>query len=89
MKKSTFQKKLDNIRKKATAKVIDVTSDVLSAPAQLKAKSAIKRSSKDTHILKMARKSKGAPQFDAKGKPTEGFKWQTLAVEVKDRLKKK
>lgn len=84
MKKSTYYKKIDNIRKKA----INATANVISAPARAKASYVKKRSDNEVKILKNARNSKGAPKF-YKGKPTEAFKYKTAAEVVRRNIKKR
>ena len=85
MKISTYNNKLKMIRDKA----IDKTSDVLSAPARIKAKRVIKRSGKDAEILKKVRQFKNVPNFTKDGKPSDALKYKTAAEEVRMRLKKK
>lgn len=49
---------LDTI-KKAKAKVIDVTSDILSAPARAKAANQMKKADADVQDIKFVREAKG------------------------------
>lgn len=70
-------------------KVIGVTSDILSAPARMKANRVIKQADSDVKILKEARAYDNAPNFNDDGSVTDAFKVRSLASDVKDRLKKK
>jgi len=88
--------KLENIFHKsagyassAKEKIIDVTSDVLSAPARLKARKTMRQADSDVKILKEARAYDNAPNFNDDGSVTDAFKVRSLARGVKDRLNKK
>ena len=69
MRKTTFYKKLDNIRKGA----INATANVMSAPAQYKAFRAKGKADQDVKSIKMVRENKDAPDFDNDGKETEMY----------------
>lgn len=66
--------------------VIGATSDILSAPAKLKAIRSKQQADSDISTLKTARSYKGAPGMDMNGNPTDAFKARSLAQDVSDRL---
>ena len=69
MKKTTFFKKLNNIRKGA----INATANVISAPAQYKAFRAKGKADQDVKSIKLVRENKDAPDYDENGKETEMY----------------
>ena len=69
--------------------VIGATSDVLSAPAKLKAIRSKQQADSDVSTLKTARSYKSAPSMSSNGMPTDAFKARSLAFDVKDRLASK
>lgn len=72
------------------SKVIGATSDVLSAPARLKAKMKIANDYNNYNVLHQAnRLPKRTPTFDASGNPTDAFKVKSVAEAVKNKLMKK
>ena len=73
--------------KKLKKKIVDVTSDLLSAPARFKSNQQIKTGTYETNILKEARNYKKGSydEFDKKGKPTR----QTMVVSEADRIRDK
>ena len=67
-------------------KVIDKTSDVLSAPARMTSNAKIRQSTRDFQALRTARAYDDAPNFDNFGRPTNALKARTAADEVRQRL---
>jgi hypothetical protein len=85
MKKNTFYKKMDDIRKGA----INATANVIAGPAIIKSKLSQFRSGSDARILKEENSYAGAPDRNADGSVSDAFKVRTVARPVRDRLMKK
>ena len=72
--------------KKVAKKVVDVASDIISAPAVIKQKIGKTQSDRDVDTLKRARAYDNAPDEANDG---DAGRTRFMASEVKDRLKKK
>lgn len=69
-------------------KVIDVTSDILSAPKRAYYGAKMKQANRDYDTIKEARKyPASAASFDASGAPTQALKARTARDEVAMRRK--
>lgn len=73
---------LNNIK----STVIGGVSDVLSAPARMKALRSKQQADSDVSALKTARSYKNAPTMDKSGTPTRAGMAQSLASDVRTRL---
>jgi len=80
---NSITKALGGVKKK----VIDVASDVMSAPAQIKAARSKSRADSYTKALKLARSYDKAPSYDEKGVTDAGMA-RSLAEDVRDKIKK-
>ena len=72
--------------KKVGKKVVGVTSDVMSAPAKMKAGMSKMQADRDVDTMKRARAYDNAPDEANDG---DAGRTRFMAQEVKDRLKKK
>lgn len=72
--------------KKMAKKVVDVASDVMSAPAKMKANRTMRQASSDVSVLKRARAYDKAPDEANDG---DAGRTRFMAGVVKDRLTKK
>lgn len=77
--------------KKLKKKIIDVTSDVLSAPARFRANQKIKTANFETKVLQESRKLKeeNAPRFDKNGNRTKWGEIMDTADFIKYKYKRK
>lgn len=81
-----------SIFSKAKSKMIDITSDIISAPAQIRAYRKTKKAEYDTKVLKQARKDK---EEGYRYNPNEGdyrdpkFRTAVEAIGIKGRLERK
>ena len=76
--------------KKLRRRIMNTVANILSAPARFKSKRIIKRANKDIAIIKRARKFKGVPHFDYKGRPNEeAIQATTAVISVRRRRKRK
>lgn len=66
--------------------IVGATSDLLSAPARLKALRSKQQADSDVATIKRARSYKNAPGIDAKGNPTDAGMARSLASDVKSRV---
>lgn len=72
--------------RKIGSAITNVASDIMSAPARMKAKSQINQDTQDVKILKRAPMYDDAPNFDDAGAPTDALKARTAAAVVKDKV---
>lgn len=86
--KKSLLKSIIGKAKSVKAKVVDTASTAMALPWTIPAQMKMDRSAREAEILRKARNGKGAPQFDKSGKPTEAFKYQTLADGIKQKAKK-
>lgn len=77
--------------KKLKKKIIDVTSDILSAPAVFKHKRRFEKAQADTNILNEAKQYEGmdVPTYGSDGKHTRPFMVKVMAKGIKFDLKNK
>lgn len=80
---TALKKKIGGVKNK----VIDVASDVLSAPAQLKYKINKAQVDSDVAGIKKAREYGNAPSFDERGMPTDAFKARSMRDAIKNKYK--
>ena len=73
--------------RKLKDKVVDVTSDILSAPARIRANNAIKRSSEEARILRTVREMKNVPDRGNETDPL--FRMRVVANRLRNESKKK
>ncbi len=69
--------------------VINATANVISAPAQIKAMRSKMQADKDVDTLKRARSYDDAPGRNEDGSVSDAGMARSMAMDVKDRLKKK
>lgn len=69
-------------------KIIDIASDVLSAPVRAYYGSKARQANSDADVLQYARKFDDAPNVH-NGMPTDAFKARNVAESVRERLIKK
>ena len=81
-------KKVDRIFHTASGTLKDFTANLISAPAQIRAKRAMKQADKDVATIKRARSYDRAPSYDDKGITNAGMA-RSLAQDVKDRVSKR
>ena len=80
--------KKKSVVKDALGKVTGAVGTAMALPWTIASNMKIDKSSREASILKNARNSKGAPQFN-NGVPTDAFKYQTLADGIKQKYKNK
>lgn len=72
---------------KIKSKVIDATSDVLSAPKRMYFEGKARKYSNEYNTLAKAREHADQPNFDSKGNPTAGLKYRTAAEVIRSKRK--
>lgn len=82
-------KKVDKIFHSAAGTLKDFTANIISAPAQIRAKRSMRQADSDVATLKRARSYDNAPNHNNDGTLSDAFKARSLAQDVKDRLNKK
>lgn len=70
------------LNSKLGKKVVDVTSDVLSAPKRAYLGVQTAKNNADTKVLKSARAYNNAPDWNEDGTPTDAFKTRSLAKDI-------
>jgi len=74
---------------KAKNKIVDVASDVLSAPARVYYGHKSRKANTDAYILGKARATAGAPDFNDDGSVSDAFKAREVSETIKDRIRSK
>lgn len=69
-------------------KIVDKTSDVLSAPTRAYYAVKSRRSAMDADTLSKTRQMKNVPDFDASGSPSTASKYRAASEAIKKRLSK-
>lgn len=85
MKKDTYFKKVDAIRKKA----INTVANVISAPAQIKSKYIQNRADREVNIIKKARAYDNASDWNNDGTPSNAAFARADAAKVKEKILKR